>query len=202
MAIIIARIASASAQIPAPYYDDAVSGTIVYLDICALKCSVDVAPATEERARLLAGLGFGALDALHLASAEQAEARWFVTTDDRLIKNRLGAIVVTLLIIAVAVRTRPPLRRFAFALLGIVSLQIWLGAKVVWNGAGNIRLYHSMVGDAALHQASITSFHVMTGAATLAVSLLLALSANTLAHRRDATSSLIPHPSSLSEVPA
>lgn len=132
-----------------PYYDDAVSGTIVYLDICALKRpfddarserirreaeavarifekvesgsiqlvvspahrfendrnpredrrlatalwlqkadrSVDATPDTDERARVLSGLGFGPLDALHLALAEKAEARWFVTTDDRLLKR-------------------------------------------------------------------------------------------------------------------
>jgi hypothetical protein len=31
-------------------------------------------------------LGFGPLDALHLAFAEASAARWFVTTDDRLLK--------------------------------------------------------------------------------------------------------------------
>ncbi len=41
----------------------------------------------DERARLLTGLGFGPLDALHLAFAEQAQARWFVTTDDRLLAD-------------------------------------------------------------------------------------------------------------------
>jgi predicted nucleic acid-binding protein len=132
-----------------PYYDDAVSGTIVYLDICALKRPfddarserirreaeavarifervdngsiqlvaspahrfendrnpredrrlatalwlqradrfVDASPDIEERARLLAAFGFGPLDALHLALAEKAEARWFVTTDDRLLRR-------------------------------------------------------------------------------------------------------------------
>ena len=34
-----------------------------------------------------AALGFGPLDALHLAFAEQSAARWFVTTDDRLLKR-------------------------------------------------------------------------------------------------------------------
>jgi predicted nucleic acid-binding protein len=48
---------------------------------------VDAAADTDERARLLAGLGFGPLDALHLALAEKAKARWFVTTDDRLLKK-------------------------------------------------------------------------------------------------------------------
>lgn len=43
--------------------------------------------AVAERARELAALGFGPLDALHLAFAEQSAARWFVTTDDRLLKR-------------------------------------------------------------------------------------------------------------------
>jgi predicted nucleic acid-binding protein len=41
----------------------------------------------QERARTLAALGFGPLDALHLAFAEQSKAKWFVTTDDRLLKS-------------------------------------------------------------------------------------------------------------------
>jgi predicted nucleic acid-binding protein len=41
----------------------------------------------SERARTLAALGFGPLDALHLAFAEQSKAKWFVTTDDRLLKR-------------------------------------------------------------------------------------------------------------------
>ena len=139
------------AAIAPAYYDDAVSGTIVYLDLCALKRpfddarherirreaeavarifeeaengriqlvvspahrfendrnpredrrlatdlwlqkaarSIDVTADVDERARLLNGLGFGALDALHLAFAENAQARWFVTTDDRLIRKAL-----------------------------------------------------------------------------------------------------------------
>lgn len=50
---------------------------------------MDVSADVEERARLLGSLGFDPLDALHLAFAEKAEARWFVTTDDRLIKKAL-----------------------------------------------------------------------------------------------------------------
>jgi predicted nucleic acid-binding protein len=46
-----------------------------------------LSPAVDERARLLTRLGFGPLDALHLAFAEQAQARWFVTTDDRLLRK-------------------------------------------------------------------------------------------------------------------
>ena len=51
--------------------------------------SVAITSAVDERARFLSGLGFGALDALHLACAENAQARWFVTTDDRLIRKAL-----------------------------------------------------------------------------------------------------------------
>ena len=49
--------------------------------------SVTASAAAAARARDLAALGFGPLDALHLAFAEQAAARWFVTTDDRLLKR-------------------------------------------------------------------------------------------------------------------
>jgi len=48
--------------------------------------SVAASPAATDRARALAALGFGPLDALHLAFAEASAARWFVTTDDRLLK--------------------------------------------------------------------------------------------------------------------
>jgi predicted nucleic acid-binding protein len=51
--------------------------------------SVDAAPDTDQRAHLLTGLGFGPLDALHLALAEKSGARWFVTTDDRLLGTAL-----------------------------------------------------------------------------------------------------------------
>ena len=50
---------------------------------------VAATPESDERARLLGRLGFGPLDALHLALAEKAEARWFVTTDDRLLRKAL-----------------------------------------------------------------------------------------------------------------
>ena len=43
--------------------------------------------AVRARAGELAGLGFGPLDALHLAFAEQSAARWFVTIDDRLMRR-------------------------------------------------------------------------------------------------------------------
>ena len=62
--------------------------------------SVPATAGAAVRARELASLGFGPLDALHLAFAEQSAARWFVTTDDRLLKraaaqrDRLHIVVV------------------------------------------------------------------------------------------------------------
>ena len=59
--------------------------TRLWLDVATT--SVPATPATSARARELAALGFGPLDALHLAFAEHSAARWFVTTDDRLLKR-------------------------------------------------------------------------------------------------------------------
>jgi cytochrome c oxidase assembly protein subunit 15 len=103
--------------------------------------------------------------------------------------HRTGAALVSLLAIAVLIRVfrsgAAPLRRAGIALVCVIALQIWLGAKVVWEGtAAN---YHSLVGAEALHHASVTSFHVMTGALTLATSLVLALTSRTLAVRVEET---------------
>lgn len=43
--------------------------------------------AAGKRATALVALGFGPLDALHLAYAELAEAHWYLTTDDRLTRR-------------------------------------------------------------------------------------------------------------------
>lgn len=59
--------------------------TRLWLD--AATAPVSATAAAAARARELATLGFGPLDALHLAFAEQSAARWFVTTDDRLLKR-------------------------------------------------------------------------------------------------------------------
>jgi len=54
----------------------------------------------EIRARDPVALGFAPLDALHVAFAERAGARWFVTCDDQLLKlagrlgDRIGILVV------------------------------------------------------------------------------------------------------------
>ncbi len=58
--------------------------TRLWLDTATV--SVAASQAATDRARALAALGFGPLDALHLAFAEASAARWFVTTDDRLLK--------------------------------------------------------------------------------------------------------------------
>ncbi|HXH40284.1 MAG TPA: PIN domain-containing protein [Thermoanaerobaculia bacterium] len=58
----------------------------VRLWLQAATISVETSPAITARATELSALGFGTLDALHLAFAEAAAARWFVTTDDRLVK--------------------------------------------------------------------------------------------------------------------
>lgn len=97
--------------------------------------------------------------------------------------HRLGALLVTIaMIVAVTKALRQPaLRRAAFVVIAVVALQIFLGAEVVWSGSA--KEYHSLAGDAAMKHAAITSFHVMTGAATLAASLLLALATRSVAKR-------------------
>jgi predicted nucleic acid-binding protein len=58
--------------------------TRLWLETAAV--SVAANSSITDRARALTALGFGPLDALHLAFAEASAARWFVTTDDRLLK--------------------------------------------------------------------------------------------------------------------
>ncbi len=48
--------------------------------------NVAVTPDIIARGAELAALGFGRKDAIHLACAEFAEADWFLTTDDRLLR--------------------------------------------------------------------------------------------------------------------
>jgi cytochrome c oxidase assembly protein subunit 15 len=83
--------------------------------------------------------------------------------------HRVGAVIVASLVIYLAVRLRRfalvhPLRQLSTALLALVALQITLGAYTVWSGKHPV----------------ITSLHVMTGAATLALSLVTALTAHTV----------------------
>jgi hypothetical protein len=59
----------------------------------------------ESRAGALVALGFTPLDALHLAFAERAGARWFVACDDQLLElaRRLGGTVRTTVVLPWAV---------------------------------------------------------------------------------------------------
>jgi hypothetical protein len=65
--------------------------------------------------------------------------------------------------------------------LAVVALQVFLGAEVVWSG--DPKLYHALTGAASVKHAAIISFHVVTGALTLALSLLLALTTRAVARR-------------------
>ena len=87
--------------------------------------------------------------------------------------HRVGGMIVAAAVIAMVFRLfryerNHPLRGLAQLLLVVVSAQILLGGYVIWSGK----------------QPHITSLHVMTGASTLALSLILTLSARTLAWRK------------------
>jgi cytochrome c oxidase assembly protein subunit 15 len=99
--------------------------------------------------------------------------------------HRVGALIVTVVVLITVVKAfrtaNPILRKLSLLLLCIVSLQVFLGGVVVWAGAHNLRYYHSLEGELAIRNATVTSLHVLIGATTLVTSLLLALSARTLA---------------------
>jgi cytochrome c oxidase assembly protein subunit 15 len=87
--------------------------------------------------------------------------------------HRAGGFVVAAAVIAMAVRLlryerEHPLRALAHLLLVVVAMQVLLGGSVIWSGKNPM----------------ITSLHVMTGAFTLALSLVLTLASRTLAWRR------------------
>ncbi len=80
--------------------------------------------------------------------------------------HRVGAIIVAAAIIAIFIRLlrfepKHPLRQVATLLLTVIPLQIMLGAYTVWSAK----------------QPVITSLHVVFGALTLALSLILAITA-------------------------
>lgn len=86
--------------------------------------------------------------------------------------HRAGGITVAVAIIAMFIRLlrfepSHPLRQLATLLLIVVVAQVMLGAYTVWSGKNPI----------------ITSLHVACGALTLAVSLLVALTARTVGWR-------------------
>ena len=117
--------------------------------------------------------------------------------------HRIGGLLVAIAVVvslAAMFRSRETaMRRLGVLLAIVVAIQIYLGARIVWDGAVDPRIYHSLVGDQALALAKVTSLHVMTGAATLAISLLCALTAATLSRRTAAAPSAQP---SLIEVTA
>ncbi|HEX7832889.1 MAG TPA: COX15/CtaA family protein, partial [Thermoanaerobaculia bacterium] len=83
--------------------------------------------------------------------------------------HRAGGFVVAAMVIVMAVRLlryerNHPLRGLGTLLVVIVAMQVLLGGWVIWSGK----------------QPHITSLHVMTGALTLALSIVLTLSSRTL----------------------
>jgi predicted nucleic acid-binding protein len=70
----------------------------LWIDGAAVNVLLDA--EVEVRAGKLVALGFRPLDALHVAFAERARARWFVTCDDELLKlaGRLGDALRTVVI--------------------------------------------------------------------------------------------------------
>ena len=87
--------------------------------------------------------------------------------------HRVGGFVVAAAVVAMAIRLmryerNHPLRGLAQLMLVAVSGQILLGGYVIWSGK----------------QPYITSLHVMLGASILALSVILTLSARTLAWRK------------------
>lgn len=87
--------------------------------------------------------------------------------------HRVGGMIVATYVIAMVIRLfryerDHPLRGLAQLLLVVVSGQVLLGGYVIWSGK----------------QPIITSLHVMLGASTLALSVILTLSTRTLAWRK------------------
>lgn len=86
--------------------------------------------------------------------------------------HRAGGFIVAAAVIAMAIRLlrfdrQHPLRGLGTLLLLIVAMQVLLGGWVIWSGK----------------QPHITSLHVVTGAFTLALSLILTLACRTLSWR-------------------
>lgn len=82
--------------------------------------------------------------------------------------HRIGALAVVVMAIVTGVKIHRggdrALRSIWWPLMGLLVVQVGLGASTIWSGKSPI----------------VTSFHVMTGAATLAVTLILALTATVL----------------------
>lgn len=90
--------------------------------------------------------------------------------------HRAGGFVVAAAVIVMAVRLLRyerdhPLRGLGTLLVVVVSMQVLLGGWTIWSGK----------------QPHITSMHVMTGAFTLALSVVLTLSSRTLAWKKSSS---------------
>jgi heme a synthase len=90
--------------------------------------------------------------------------------------HRVGGFTVAAAMLAMVIRLvrydrNHPLRVLAQLLLVVVGAQVLLGGYVIWTG----------------RQPIVTSLHVMLGASTLALTLVLALSARAVAWRRAAS---------------
>ena len=88
--------------------------------------------------------------------------------------HRAGGFLVAAAVIAMAVRlfrfdSNHPLRFVANLLVIVVAAQVMLGGYVIWSGK----------------QPHITSLHVMLGASTLALSLILTHASRTVAWRKE-----------------
>jgi cytochrome c oxidase assembly protein subunit 15 len=88
--------------------------------------------------------------------------------------HRLGALAVVILVITTLFRLmrfapQHPLRQLAVMLVVVVTGQVVLGAFTIWSGKAPV----------------ITSFHVMNGAITLALSVVVALTARTIGWRTE-----------------
>ena len=97
--------------------------------------------------------------------------------------HRVGALCVAIGVIATALMLRRyekghALRQVSSLIVLAVSVQIVLGAWTVWSGK----------------QPHITSLHVMTGALTLALSVILALTARSVAWKRGVIASTARDP--------
>ena len=87
--------------------------------------------------------------------------------------HRAGGFIVAAAVIAMAIRLlrydrNHPLRALGQLLVAVVSMQVLLGGYVIWSAK----------------QPHITSLHVMTGAFTLALSIVLTLSSREVAWRK------------------
>jgi cytochrome c oxidase assembly protein subunit 15 len=100
--------------------------------------------------------------------------------------HRVGAFIVTLLVLATAssaLRAPRSLRRPALGMVLIVIVQVFLGASIIWTG----------------RQVAVTTLHVVVGAVLLAFSMVLTVKSrrSSPAHREAASSFFAP-----GEVPA